>query len=185
MSNISSREPAALPAKRTPTCLCAHRKSRRIAALTHKRPISASIGAGDPAARSRRGWEARQNRWREKSNFVSRFSAEWGAGLELKISSLRKTKNYSESSPLPQEGRFAIVRSVGSGMRWTRSCRQTCDMPRTAKPCGPGTPGLALSFARRFADDGDYKVMDTGESTEQPLTPSRRECRCFGGTCSD
>ena len=26
------------------------------------------------------------------------------------------------------------------------------------------------------------KVMDTGESTEQPLTPLRRECRCFGFT---
>jgi hypothetical protein len=29
------------------------------------------------------------------------------------------------------------------------------------------------------------KVMDTGESTEQPLTPSRRECRLFGFTCVD
>jgi hypothetical protein len=29
--------------------------------------------------------------------------------------------------PFPQEGRFAIVTSVGRGMRWTRSCRQTCD----------------------------------------------------------
>jgi hypothetical protein len=27
--------------------------------------------------------------------------------------------------------------------------------------------------------------MDTGESTEQPLTPLRRECRCFGFACSD
>jgi hypothetical protein len=27
------------------------------------------------------------------------------------------------------------------------------------------------------AGDGDYEVTDTGESTKQPLTPSRRECR--------
>ena len=27
--------------------------------------------------------------------------------------------------------------------------------------------------------------MDTGESAQQALTPSRRECRCFGFTCGD
>jgi hypothetical protein len=29
--------------------------------------------------------------------------------------------------PLPQEGRFAVVTDVGSGMRWTRQCRKTSD----------------------------------------------------------
>ena len=27
--------------------------------------------------------------------------------------------------PLPQEGRFAVVTDVGSGMRWTRAARET------------------------------------------------------------
>jgi hypothetical protein len=48
---------------------------------------------------------------------------------------------------------------------------------RTAKSCGPGAPGLALSLAGDLRGDGDYEVTDTGESTEQPLTPSRREGR--------
>jgi hypothetical protein len=54
------------------------------------------------------------------------------------------------------EGRIAIVTDVGSGMRWTRSDRQTCDLRlRTAKPCGPGAPGLVLSLRDVLADDGD------------------------------
>ena len=49
---------------------------------------------------------------------------------------------------------------------------------RTAKSCGPGAPGLALSLRigdvgpsgptrRDPAGDGDYEVTDTGESTKQ------------------
>jgi hypothetical protein len=62
--------------------------------------------------------------------------------------------------------------------------------PRTAKACGPGTPGLVLSL--QIGDVGPLgptrrdlqatvtnKVMDTGESTLHALTPSRREGRMF------
>src|SRR5262249_35868054 len=49
---------------------------------------------------------------------------------------------------LPQEGRFAIVTSVGSGMRWTRYRSRRMLVSRTAKSCGPGLPTLRLSFAR-------------------------------------
>jgi hypothetical protein len=51
---------------------------------------------------------------------------------------------------------------------------------RTAKACGPGTPGLVLSAQ---GDDlratVTNKVMDTGESTQISRKPSCRECRCL------
>ena len=45
------------------------------------------------------------------------------------------------------EGRFAIVTNVGLEMRWTRQRGRTT-LQRTAKPCGPGAPTLALSPQR-------------------------------------
>jgi hypothetical protein len=53
-------------------------------------------------------------------------------------------------------------------------------LSRTAKACGPGTPGLVLSAQ---GDDlratVTNKVMDTGESTQISRKPSCRECRCL------
>jgi hypothetical protein len=40
---------------------------------------------------------------------------------------------------------------------------------RTAKSCGPGAPGLALSLAGDLRGDGDYEVTDTGESTHNAV----------------
>src|SRR5215813_902160 len=55
-------------------------------------------------------------------------------------------------------------------MRWTRMAlpgeRRAM---RTAKPCGPGTPGLVLSLQAKVCSDGDYQVTDTGESAEQAV----------------
>jgi hypothetical protein len=49
---------------------------------------------------------------------------------------------------------------------------------RTAKSCGPDAPGLASSRqVTSLPMTVTNKVMDTGEITEQPLTPLRRECR--------
>jgi hypothetical protein len=75
-------------------------------------------------------------------------------------------------------------------MRWTQGAacnrlRGRTVRLRTAKSCGPGAPGLALSLRDIFAGDGDSEVMDTGESAKRPLKPSRRECRLFGFTCGD
>src|SRR6516225_9563420 len=39
-----------------------------------------------------------------------------------------RTYAYLRAVPPPREGRFAIVTSVGSGMRWTRLFRQTSEM---------------------------------------------------------
>jgi hypothetical protein len=49
--------------------------------------------------------------------------------------------------PLSQEGRFAVVTDVESGMRWTLwLCVDERSLKRTAKSCGPGVPTLALSW---------------------------------------
>jgi hypothetical protein len=82
-----------------------------------------------------------------------------------------------------QEGRFArivTIRGAGCGGRDSagRSCAQRSAMWRTAKSCGPGTPGLVLSLAEIIREATvTNKVMDTGESTKQLLKPLRRECR--------
>ena len=48
--------------------------------------------------------------------------------------------------PHSQEGRFAIVTNVGSGMRWTRRVSRRMTMSRTAKSYGPGAPTLASTW---------------------------------------
>jgi len=65
---------------------------------------------------------------------------------------------------LPQEGRFAIVTNVGSGMRWTQCRSRRMPILRTAKSYGPGAPRLALSrqndlpatVARKPGHRGEY-----------------------------
>jgi len=56
---------------------------------------------------------------------------------------------------------------------------------RTAKPYGPDAPTLASSKLEQSACDGGYQARHPGESTEQPLKPSRREGRMFRRTCGD
>jgi len=55
-----------------------------------------------------------------------------------------------------------------------------------------GRPSRVVLSPRRWGQasrktfagsDGGYKARYTGESTEQPLTPLRRECRMFRRTC--
>src|SRR5262249_46451039 len=58
---------------------------------------------------------------------------------------------------------------------------RTCDTERTAKACGPG----ALVAGAKVADDDPratvtQKPVSPGRARYRPLTPSRRECRCFG-----
>jgi hypothetical protein len=49
---------------------------------------------------------------------------------------------------------------------------------RTAKACGPDTPTLVSSCAKRVSrGDGGYQSPDTGEITLSARKPSRRECR--------
>src|SRR6185437_1396525 len=66
--------------------------------------------------------------------------------------------------PSPREGRYAIVTSVGRGMRWTLwRARRACQR-RMAKACGPDLPTLGSSAARRIAARRWLKSPDTGES---------------------
>ncbi len=81
--------------------------------------------------------------------------------------------------PVPARGAYASSRTRG-GTRWTwaASSDERCGL-RTAKSCGPDAPGLASSSqVTSLLMTVTNKVMDTGESTKQPLTPLRRECRC-------
>ncbi len=64
---------------------------------------------------------------------------------------LLETPNQQHLSgvPFPQEGRFAVVTDVGSGMRWTLwLCVDERSLRRTAKSCGSGAPKQALSSRR-------------------------------------
>jgi hypothetical protein len=49
-------------------------------------------------------------------------------------------------------------------MRWTRWCRETSALKRTAKACGPGAPTLALRSRVYPADDGGKKARSPGRS---------------------
>jgi hypothetical protein len=63
-----------------------------------------------------------------KNSFVRRFSCLEPLRHSLKNSSsiFLEISAYHNLILRPQEGRFAIVTSVGRGMRWTRSDRMTC-----------------------------------------------------------
>jgi hypothetical protein len=108
-----------------------------------------------------------KNRARVKSNFVSRFNLIWV------VSSPRANISLSENQklctlpavPFPQEGRFAVVSDVGSGMRWT--LRRRVDERRlrwTAKACGPGAPTLALRSRDYPANDGGKRAPSPGSN---------------------
>src|ERR1700758_3599303 len=76
-------------------------------------------------------------------------------------------------------------------MRWTRGrsariARGRRHSLRTAKACRPG----ALAAGAKFAEDDPQatvtqKPVSPGRARYRPLTPSRRECRCFGFICGD
>jgi hypothetical protein len=69
---------------------------------------------------------------RQKSNFVNAIKAESTVQCSAQKYSARLVGQIiSISSPRPvpdQEGRFAVVTSVGRGMRWTPQCRKTDDI---------------------------------------------------------
>ena len=104
-----------------------------------------------------------------------------------------RTCAYLRAVPLPREGRFAIVTSVGSGMRWTRLFRQTSETCADGEVVWSWRPKAGVKFAvwrrrpcrARSAGDGGNKAWSPGRARRKLLKPSRRECRCFGWTCGD
>jgi hypothetical protein len=80
-------------------------------------------------------------------------------------------------------GRMADRHQTWGGMRWTRSPCQTATRERTAKACGPGA--LVAPLGQKPGGTVTQKPVSPGRARHRPLTPSRRECRCFGFICGD
>ena len=80
--------------------------------------------------------------------------------------------------PVPNEGRFAIVTDVRSGMRWTQAALLT-----RALPCGRRS--RVVLTPRRWrqvggsnsVDDGGKQARSPGRARSKPLKPLRGECR--------
>jgi hypothetical protein len=109
----------------------------------------------------------RQNRLREK--LISQgesICSDYPLEERLKFR-FRFTENRASDSAIPIrcEGRVATVTSVGLECGGCGRIAGRAIWLRTAKACGPGTPGLVLSVRAMTARDGDYEVTDTGEST--------------------
>jgi hypothetical protein len=56
---------------------------------------------------------------------------------------------------LPQEGRFAVVTDVGSGMRWTRQCRKTSDTDADGEGVWSWRPDAGAKFSRKQFRESD------------------------------
>src|ERR1700744_2528246 len=91
------------------------------------------------------------------------------------------TPNHRHNSgiPCPQEGRWPSSLTLGAGSDGRRLREDEPRGTRTAKACGPDAPTLASSSWEANASQGRrwQKSPVTGESTKEPVKPSRRECR--------
>ena len=107
---------------------------------------------------------------------VQPCSQKYSASSRAKISSM------SCAVPCPlQEGRFAIVTSVGRGMRWTRWRAGRSASGRGRRSRVVLTPRRWRSRSRRrvprFAGNGGNKARSPGRARSKPLKPLRREGR--------
>ena len=87
---------------------------------------------------------------------------------------------------LQHEGRIAIVTTRGAGCDGRERIVRRAMRERTAKACGPGA--LVAGANPRVEEPGGtvtQKPVSPGRARYRPLTPSRRECRCFGFICGD
>ena len=76
--------------------------------------------------------------------------------------------------PCPREGRFAIVTSVGRGMRWTLPARATSAADADGQVVWSWRPWAgAKSRGDDSQGDGDYEVTDTGEEHEAAVNTNR------------
>src|ERR1700756_4418383 len=90
-------------------------------------------------------------------------------------------------SRLDEEGR-----SANRHQTWSAGCDgrerivRRAVRERTAKACGPGA--LVAGANPRVEEPGGtvtQKPVSPGRARDKPLTPLRRECRCFGFICGD
>src|SRR5579864_3318040 len=82
------------------------------------------------------------------------------------------------SRPASTRGALRDRHDTRGGMRWTLWARET----NVAGAYGEGVWSWhpwagAKSASDDLADDGDYEVMDTGESAQETVKPLRREGR--------
>jgi hypothetical protein len=105
-----------------------------------------------------------------KRKFENPFKVIWSSSFHTKILLLPRRANqwFLFARPAPdQEGRFAIVTSVGCGMQWTRRARLTRARSRTEKSCGPDIPTLISSLrGDDLAGDGGKKARLAEEITK-------------------
>jgi hypothetical protein len=141
------------------------------------------LGSGKSVARfwrrlPRRSSKPHGNGVREEAIFVSGIKADSGVQMEIQTNLLPFFGNLWSIVAISRRLRGAlrpIVTKRGSRdamdeeVSRARFLARTNDIFRTAKSCGPDAPGLSLSLREMIPRATvTNKVMDTGESTEQP-----------------
>ena len=81
--------------------------------------------------------------------------------------------------PLPQEGRFAIVTDVGSGMRWTLMARETNALDADGEGVWSWPPHAEAKVARSSRGRWGQESPVPRESAQQAVKPLRGECRMY------
>src|ERR1700751_4728699 len=92
----------------------------------------------------------------------------------------------SRTSRLDKRGVRPIVTRRGARDAMDARVIRRVAQARTAKACGPGAPVAGAN--PRVEEPGGtvtQKPVSPGRARYRPLTPSRRECRCFGFICGD
>jgi hypothetical protein len=84
------------------------------------------------------------------------------------ISLFQKPKSVVMFAPsrTREEGRIAIVTDVGSGMRWTRRCRETSDTEADGEGVWSWRPDAGVKFLRSklLRDDGGKRARSPGRA---------------------
>ncbi len=70
--------------------------------------------------------------------------------------------------PLPQEGRFAVVTDVGSGMRWPPRCARRAQRGGRRNRAVLAPDAGVKPAGDEPGGDGGYKARHTGEITYKP-----------------
>jgi hypothetical protein len=126
---------------------------RPFCARTHPARRTYSIAQGccvDGATGDRRSWSALRSP-RPQHTCHAQIARRANMSHAKALVSSGKSRAPFRTSRRLEEGRFAIVTNVGSGMRWTRPCVRRTRRSRTVKACGPDAPTLAPSFrGKRF-----------------------------------
>jgi hypothetical protein len=76
---------------------------------------------------------------------------------------------YLRAVLLPQEGRFAIVTSVGSGMRWTRLFRQTSETCADGEVVWSWCPKAGIKSAGDDCRRRRQQCLVSGESSKETV----------------